>query len=191
MVPDEVDYGRPEAYRRPTPSTRMGPELVLEADRLRAMVQDKTVAHAPASALPVLDRELHRRLRLERDSSYVLQRTAETVWTSGWASGCHDFAVVAAALLRRLGRPVVFVETVHDSFLRGQSHHGHVFLEVLEPSGGWVLYDPTNSRIWNDYEPGSDLLPGGYHVMGRYGDPWEAGLSSSRDLLACMSAWKE
>ncbi len=183
LVAETIDYHRPERYSLPTAATRPGGRLSAESRGLARRLEDKR----SVSPVALVDTLIHARLVLHRDPSRVLARSAGAIWKSGWASGCHDFALVAASLLRLLGCPVIFVETVHESALEGRSHHGHVFLEVLEPGGRWVLYDPTNARIWRDEPPGLQELPGGYFVLGRYSDPWEAGLGSSGDLLACMA----
>ncbi len=184
---EQIDYAHPERYVEQGPATVLHGALERAADRLHGVA----VAKSALQSMPeMVDQVIHEHVRFERNSDLVLQRDAGEVWRSGSASGCHDMANVAAALLRSLGRPALFVETVHDSYLEGKSLHGHVFLEVQLSNGDWMLYDPTNSRFWYDWTAGAMDLPGGYHVMGRYHDPWEAGLGSSRDLLACMDASK-
>lgn len=183
-----VDYDHSDQYLEQSPAT--APEGSLK--KAAAVLQQELRTKSAHLSIPELvNQVVHSHLKLERNSDLVLARDASEVWESGFASGCHDFADVAAAFLRSVGCPVVFVETVHDSYLRGESHHGHVFLEVALPGGDWMLYDPTNSRFWYDWTAGATDLPGGYHVMGRYRDPWQAGLGSSRDLLACMQQAKD
>jgi len=190
----EVDLDDLSRFETLGPATEPGDQLRAVAAGLGESA-DKSRANRPGARIVwTVDDVLHAHLKLVRDPNLVLTRPASEVWTSGRASGCHDLAIVAAAVLRMLGCPVIFVETVHDSYLRGESSHGHVFLEVwlgsqssTQDGEGWVLYDPTNSKLWEDHDPTSLDLPGGYHVMGRYADPWQAGLGDSHDLLACMA----
>ncbi len=183
-----VDYDHPARYVEQGPATQIVEGLGEAVSQARGWYVAKT---SRMSAPEFIDRVIHQHMKMQRDPSMVLVRSASQVWKSGFASGCHDMALLAAAFLRFNGLPTVFVETVHDSYLRGESFHGHVFLEVRLANGDWMLYDPTNSRFWYDWTPGSLDLPGGYHVMGRYRDPWEADLGSNRDLMDCMAMSKE
>ncbi|MCD6497507.1 MAG: transglutaminase domain-containing protein [Deltaproteobacteria bacterium] len=190
----EVDLHDLSRFEALGPATEPGDQLRTVADQLRDSTNKSSTSLSDARIIWAVDGVLHAHLKLVRDRDLVLTRTARNVWSSGRASGCHDLAITAASVLRMLGHPIIFVETVHDSYLQGESSHGHVFLEVwlggqgsTQNETGWVLYDPTNSKLWEDHDPTSLSLPSGYHVMGRYADPWQANLSGSHDLLACMA----
>jgi transglutaminase-like putative cysteine protease len=118
--------------------------------------------------------------------------------------GCHDWALVFAALARELGYPVVLVDTASinwaQDFLSGKKipYTGHVFVEVFV-GGRWVLVDPTNNwYVDQGYDPANDIIPLkgnvagsnaeslGFYVMRKGQDTWGYGIRSAAELNHLM-----
>ena len=99
--------------------------------------------------------------------------------------GCHDYALVFISVVRELGYPAVFVDTVSLEWVRrvqegtADSKFGHTFVEVFL-DGSWILVDPTNGWfIRYGYEPGQPVIP----IEGPLAD-------SSQDLYGYVVQWK-
>ena len=120
--------------------------------------------------------------------------------------GCHDHALVYAAVVRELGYPAIMVRSVSIAWINkfqadaeeAELHIGHVFVEVYLDDK-WVLIDPTNGiYIEDNYNPAKAVIPLKGHITGLteeiYGfyiehkgiDTWAFGIYSQADSTESM-----
>jgi hypothetical protein len=118
--------------------------------------------------------------------------------------GCHDYALVYAAVVRHLGYPAVMADSYSiawiEQFQAGEQglHTGHVFVEVYL-GAKWVLVDPTNGwYVENGYDPADPVIPlrgaiagssneiCGFHVDRKGSDTWAYGITSVSELTQAM-----
>lgn len=85
-------------------------------------------------------------------------RTASEILSSGIVSGCTDQALVFLTLVRELGIPAAYVETLRNDWLESPNQPvlGHIFAELF--IGG----------RWKHYDPSSDFSEGYIHVGREY-----------------------
>lgn len=119
-------------------------------------------------------------------------------------SGCHDWGLVYASILRELGYPAVVVDALSinwgKQFQAGRRGPfiGHVFVEVFI-AGQWILVDPTNNWYAEDnYDPSNPVIPlkgnisgpgeeaAGFYVMRKGLDTRDYGIRNNRDLHRLM-----
>lgn len=112
--------------------------------------------------------------------------------------GCHDWALVYAAVLRGLGYPAILADAASLRWARDYksegSVYGHVFVEVYA-GGKWLLVDPVTGRLILDYDPLDPVIPlyldrepKGFYAVLKGADPAAYGV---RDIGALHGALKE
>ena len=120
--------------------------------------------------------------------------TARELLQSKSLSGCHDFALVFAAVARALGYPAVLADTAGLDWLKTAAtgakgrYIGHVFVEVFV-DGRWILVDATNGPyVATGYDPGNPVIPlgKGYYAMRKGADTWGYGINSNQQLQQLM-----
>jgi hypothetical protein len=114
-------------------------------------------------------------------------------------SGCHDWALVLTAVLRRAGVPAVFVDSVWVPWARdvvagtASGAVGHIFVEACI-EGRWMLVNSTASYVTDPYDPlcphfHSDVGPcigETFFVLFKGLDPKHYGISDIQQLTAAM-----
>lgn len=191
--PPFIDYSYPENFALPTESTFFGDNVAAAAKKATSLAEIS--GGKGLDYFRAVDKVVHDKLTFTDNDAKILSRTADEVLSDGDASGCHDYAITAAALLRYLGYPVVFVDSVGVDTISGkESGQGHAFLEVFDRfcengNGCWHLYDPTFSTLYTDYDRDNYSLPNGYVVFAKGDDYWSMGLESSVDLMVCLDSF--
>jgi transglutaminase-like putative cysteine protease len=130
--------------------------------------------------------------------------TVDQLLLSRELGGCHDFALVFAAVSREFGYPAVMIDTYSiswiEQFQKGEAegHIGHVFVEVYLDDK-WILVDPTNGwYVEYDYDPSNPIIPlkgsiagSSKEIYGFYAelkglDSWSYGIYNNADLTQKM-----
>jgi Transglutaminase-like superfamily len=134
--------------------------------------------------------------------------TVDQVLASRRLSGCHDFALVYAAVARELGYPALMVDTANvgwiSRFRNGEQGPlvGHVFVEVFLIDR-WILIDSTSGQyLGRGYDPAHPIFsePGeGYYggtstsycVMWKGADTRAYGINSNEELHCAMESFAQ
>lgn len=102
-------------------------------------------------------------------------------------TGCAEYALLFANLLRAAGVPAVYVKSAKHDWIRTfvatgatGAFDGHVFLEV-HYGGRWRLLEDQGLRVWDDYDPADPELPGGYLAYEKGSDAFAMVHSTRRD----------
>ncbi|MCX5795761.1 MAG: transglutaminase domain-containing protein [Elusimicrobia bacterium] len=128
----------------------------------------------------------------------VGKSTVQELLESRVLTGCHDWGLMLAALLRSAGYQANMVDTAGVQWMaaaaeaqrKGQQvkgFEGHVFVEA-KIEGRWVLVDPGSARYIPDYDPANPLIPmevgpqTSYCVMFKGLDPADYGVDSIQTL---------
>lgn len=125
-------------------------------------------------------------------NSRSLSRSASTLFESGSLSGCAEYAVVAASLLRAQDIPTRLLLSVNDDWVQARRSHpfliprGHVFLEV-KLDGAWRLLDVPYRNLYRDYSPLAPALPRDERFCLRTADFWEHGIRGAEHLVATFT----
>lgn len=126
--------------------------------------------------------------------------TAESLIAGRKLRGCHDHALVYAAVLRALGYPALLADTASLRWAREfkspkDSYYGHVFVEV-HAGGKWRLVDAVTGRLILNYDPAEPVIPlyldrepKGYYVLFKGADPETYGIDSVNSLNKAMTAF--
>ncbi len=121
-------------------------------------------------------------LPIRRDRSWsklFMQRTAEQIVSSGFATGCIDRALVFASLLRGTGYAARIVETIHRETLQGRVNRtGHAFVEVFLRNHGWLVLEPTTGEVISNITQNAAYI----HLQ-TMPDFWSIGIANHRDFL--------
>lgn len=194
-----IDYAQPDLYLDQGAQTQLSDPAVV--DHLRAEGQS-------LAQLGDVYRWLHDEFTGYSGGGRTIGvATAEQLLAERRLSGCHDYALVYAAVVRELGYPAVMVESYSiawiEQFQAGEAtgHVGHVFVEVYL-GGRWVLTDPTNGwYVDAGYNPADPVIPLEGPIAGptveRYGfyvdrkgvDTWGYGIHSPSELTQAMDAF--
>lgn len=191
-----IDYGDPNEYLAQGGQTQLSDPAVL--DPLRA--PDKTMAHL-GEIYHWLQREF---AGYSAGGSTIGKATVDGLLQDRQLGGCHDYALVYAAVVRELGYPAVVAESYSiawiEQFQAGEAnqHIGHVFVEVYL-AGKWVLVDPTNGwYVEEGYDPADPVIPlkgsiagpseevYGFYVDRKGRDTWDCGFESVSELTQAM-----
>ena len=108
-------------------------------------------------------------IKFSKDKEFIekhkFQRTAKEIWESGFAVGCSDYAILFATFARQLGFSTAILATAEFSWLerfkkkeRNSNHSGHYFCECFY-EGNWVLVDPANENLMENYSLNIIKLP--------------------------------
>jgi transglutaminase-like putative cysteine protease len=138
-------------------------------------------------------RWVHAHTRRALDRTEFLQRTAEELAADRTPTGCIDYAILTAALLRAGGLRAKLVHGVRvgpGGSARGQ---GHAFLQLDLDGLRWLL-DPTRGILYEGFDSANANLPDGYVVQFKGHDVWSQGIRTEDVLLASMerfaSRWR-
>ncbi|MBI5030479.1 MAG: transglutaminase domain-containing protein [Chloroflexi bacterium] len=186
-----IDYTQPSKYLTPGEQSRMSNTQVI--DSLRGKPQ--SIAHLGQIYFWIKSGFT----AYAAGGAYIGKVTTDQLLTERRLSGCHDWALVYASLVRELGYPAVLVDAAGVSwakrFRAGQkgSYLGHVFVEVFV-AGKWVLIDSTNNwYVEVGYDPTHAFIPikmgdetEGMFVMRKAVDTWGYGIHSNAELMRLM-----
>ncbi len=128
--------------------------------------------------LTILDIVSKLPLRQENKESIFRRRTADQILSDGFVTGCTDIALVFIALLRTVGIPSKYVETIDEDWLQngGDNITGHVYVNAFDGSR-WRIIDPMKKVI--DANPDQDG-----RVNYKEGlDSWDIGIDSFDMLI--------
>ncbi|MFB0536478.1 MAG: transglutaminase family protein [Anaerolineae bacterium] len=191
-----IDYTHPEQYLAQGEQTQISDPSVL--DLLRA--EEQSLAHLG---------DIYRWLKSEFTAYSAGGRTigvatVDQLLAERRLGGCHDHALVYAAVVRELGYPALMIRTDSiawvEQFQAGEKgpHVGHVFVEVYW-DGKWGLIDPTNGWYVEDrYDPVDPVIPltgpiagssdeiYGFYVERKGIDTWAFGIHSPAESTQAM-----
>lgn len=162
-----IDYAHPEMYLAQGPQSKIAKPTQLDWLRGRG----PSLAH-----LGEIYALIHEYATYSSGGATIGTVTADGILSTRRLSGCHDFALVFAAVARNVGYPAIMVDTADAGWvLQRQSgtkgpYVGHVFVEVFLINR-WILVDPTSGYyVDQGYNPaiGAIRKPGG----GYYGGSW-------------------
>ncbi len=84
-------------------------------------------------------------------------RSVKEIWESKLTTGCTDYAMVFACFARQLGYPTTILHTADYNWLElflnkkeFKVYCGHTFCECFVDNK-WVLVDPTNRKVVDNY----------------------------------------
>jgi len=183
---DSIEYDDPEQYLEIAESLGERERIAKRASALKSKDDVKTLSN-------VL-RWMDVNLRYDEKQAYAW-RNYDDVVDQGCYGGCADQAIVCGVLLKSAGIPTVWVKTMDVKWIWDfkkkkpfKSWSGHVFLEIYL-NDKWVLLDPGDAKIYDNYSTKSRILPGNrfaYHkgndpqkmVMSLQWEPWKAQTAS-------------
>ncbi|MBI4669531.1 MAG: hypothetical protein HY747_10185 [Elusimicrobia bacterium] len=190
------DYGDPQAY------LQAGPQSTLNVGQA-AWVKEK-LGILGNDSLEDIGRIFHWiKENFERNAAggmLVGKTTAAQLLQTRQLSGCHDWGLILAALLRYAGYPAIMVDAAGLSWARNfnpkqsaqQMYSGHIFVEVFT-QGHWILVNSTSGRYAADYDPENPVIPmtagpetEGYYVLYKGLDPASYGIKNIERLHAAM-----
>jgi hypothetical protein len=110
------------------------------------------------------------------------ERGSLEIFESKILSGCNDYGLVFAAILRYKGIPTVFVQSAYVNWIKELNNkddsarmvRGHIFLEVYI-GNKWYLLDSTLGILYDDYNSNDFSYPNGYYGFSKSLTGWEAG----------------
>jgi transglutaminase-like putative cysteine protease len=191
-----IDYANPEKYLAPgTQTTISSPELL---DPLRT--GEHSIAHL---------RRVYFWMKKEFEGyaaggATIGVVTVDQLFEERRLGGCNDHGLVYVSMLRELGYPAVFVNSVSIAWVElyqndeDEQHIGHTFVEVFV-DGKWVLIDSTNGfYVEEEYDPTNPVIPlegaiagsteeiYGFYVSQKGIDQWDLGIHSMEDMFGVM-----
>jgi hypothetical protein len=191
-----IDYRHPQTYLEPGEQSRISDSTQL--DELRA--EEQSLTH-----LGDICRWLKREFEVYRARGTTIGvATVDQLLADRRLGGCHDSALVYAAVAREVGYPAVIADTASIPWIEKRQAHeasehvGHVFVEVFLLDE-WVLIDPSNGwYVEHGYRPGNPVIPVtigpaslnpdiyGCYVLCKGSDSWATGIHSLADLTEAM-----
>jgi hypothetical protein len=191
-----IDYANPEKYLVPgTQTTISSPELL---DHLRT--GEHSITHLRRIFL-WMKKEFE---GYSAHGATIGVVTVDQLFEERLLGGCNDHGLVYVSMLRELGYPAVFVNSVSIAWVElyqvgdPEQHIGHTFVEVYV-DGRWVLIDSTNGHYVEDgYDPSNPVIPlegaiagsndeiYGFYVSQKGIDQWDLGIHSVEDMFAVM-----
>lgn len=113
------------------------------------------------------------------------ERTSEEIFKSKILSGCSDYGIIFATVLRIKQIPTIYVQSAHIDWIEDlffdreekDSVKGHIFLEVFIKNK-WYLLDSTAGTLYLNYKKRNFSLPKGYYVFSKSLDGWEVRCNS-------------
>ena len=193
-----INYAHPGWHLAQGEQSQISNPAVLDSLRGR----EKSLAH-----LGEIYQWLHRRFTgYSAGGATIGKATVDQLLASRRLGGCHDYALVYAAVARELGYPALMVDTANvewiKRFQKGEQgpHVGHVFVEVFLIDK-WVLVDPTGGPyVENGYDPtkpafreagGGDYggASNGYYAMWKGIDTRACGVHSNEDNTHAMDSF--
>ncbi len=135
----------------------------------------------------------------EAGGEFIGKTTARGLLKSRELTGCHDWALLLATLLRSAGYPARMTDTAGVQWMTqvragrdGHGFAGHVFVEAFI-DGRWILLDSVSARYIKNYDHANPFIPmevgdqTGYCVMFKGADPAAYGLDSAASLENYMT----
>lgn len=191
-------YGEAPRYDSPALYLKPGPQsaVSMTPPQLRASLGISTAASAE-QAMGAVFNWLSADFRASAAGGVLIGRTtADGLIKSRELSGCHDWALLFSAVMRRLGYPALMADAAGIKWARGYrsggAMSGHVFAEVYA-DGGWLLVDPASGRYVKDYDPRNPVIPmevgpesDGLYVMFKGADPKSYGITGNKVLTGKM-----
>jgi hypothetical protein len=192
-----IDYAHPEIY------VRSGTQTTLTDEQFADIKQMLQFEQIDLAAIRKLYRWKRQYFGGERGGGkYVGRHTITDILTKRVLTGCHDHGLVVAAILRRYGIPVVYVDTTGIEWglkypEKTRLFEGHVFIEVFL-EGKWMLFDSGTGAYISDYDPTNPLIPvrkshepKGYYVMFKGLDPADYGITELRHLTETQKRYAD
>ena len=114
---------------------------------------------------------IHSYVKQDNDSDFISEnkyyRTAKEVFESGKSTGTTDFANLFCTFARQLGLPTTHLHAADYTWvkqLKAGKLTRHVSCSFCECyyGGKWLLIDPANKKIINDYNP--SMISLGYYI---------------------------
>jgi hypothetical protein len=92
--------------------------------------------------------------------------TYNDIDTNKIVTGCHDYAIILATILRELDIPAALVDTISITWAKNyiieplnySEVMGHVFVEAFI-NGKWRIIDPVQSVYIDDYDNNNPIIP--------------------------------
>ena len=125
--------------------------------------------------------------------------TVQSLLQTRKLTGCHDWGLMKAAVLRSAGYPARMADTTGVQWMSqvraGQpagGFKGHIFVEAYI-GGRWILLDSTSERYLAPYDRTNPFIPmqvgdqTSYYDMFKGADPADYGLSSVDQLNSYMT----
>jgi transglutaminase-like putative cysteine protease len=136
---------------------------------------------------------VHANTRRPPDRALFLKRDAEELAAERTPTGCIDYTILTAALLRAAGLRAVFVHGVRVGPAGESRGQGHAFLQ-LTLDGEPYLLDPTKGLLYAGYDSRNPNLPDRYVIQFKGYDVWAQGIRTEDVLLGSMerfaSRWR-
>lgn len=182
------DYKRPELYLKPGPQSAV--------DTAPGVLREEIGVSSSAAAgelVPAVFNWLAGGFKATAEGGRLIGKTtAAGLMKERRLSGCHDWALVFSAVLRRLGYPAIMADAAGIEWARGYkpggTFSGHVFVEAYI-GGRWTLIDSASGRYVTDYDPSNPVIPmaiggetAGYYVMFKGTDPAVYGITTDGEL---------
>lgn len=194
-------YGRKPDYSNPQLYLAAGPQSAVQAspEELRAEIGLST-APAADELVPAVFGWLAAGFKASAEGGRLIGKTtADGLLRSRSLSGCHDWALVFSAVLRRLGYPALMADAAGIKWAKehksGGSFSGHVFVEAYL-DGRWMLIDAASGRYVKEYDPSNPVIPlavggesEGLYVLFKGLDPRAYGISADGALRSKMEAF--
>jgi hypothetical protein len=198
---DSLTFGI--AYEHPEQYVVSGTQTMLTDEQFADIKQMLPFEQIDLAAIRTLYRWKRQYFRGERGGGkYVGRHTITDILTKRVLTGCHDHGLVVAAILRRYGIPVVYVDTTGIEWglkypEKTRVFVGHVFLEVFL-EGRWMLFDSGSGAYISEYDPTNPLIPvrkshepKGYYVMFKGLDPADYGVTTLRHLTETQKRYAD
>ena len=175
---EAIDYASPQKYKSISESLGDVQAITQQAQALKGDSDRKTLTNI----LNWMETEL----KYDETRAYEW-RNYETVVTEKCYASCADQATTCGALLQGAGIPTVWVKTMDIDWIWAfkrngppQTWSGHVYLEVYL-DGKWVLLNPGEFRIYDNYSTDARILPGNRFAYHKGVDPFEMVMSLQWD----------
>ncbi len=124
-------------------------------------------------------------------------RTNKEIIRSNILTGCADYAIIFATILRSNNIPTIILQAAHIDWIKTVNNkekepiHGHNFLEIFI-NNKWYLLDPTRGFLYLDYDKNNFNLPGNYYVFAKSLDLWETGsIDEAHNSIVMRETFKD
>jgi hypothetical protein len=174
----QINYENPETYLIPGEQSDLN-DTYLEEIQNSLEVSD----HSIEDMLQVCQWVNQHFMFENAGGGMIGKPTVNELFEAGVFYGCHSQALIISSVLRKLGFPVVVIETADVQwaydFNTGNAayYKGHVMSEVFVDLD-WILLDNNGSYV-RDYDPGNPFIPqsnyppDAYFVFAKGTDYWD------------------
>ena len=170
-----------QQYLQVNPADQFSEETMAKIQKAVKNICDKDPTKKPYEALSeVLYKQfnfptlVNQKLKKEAIRNQKFNRNVQEIYQSGYMTGCTDYAKVYSTLARQMGMPTTFLATTEARSMQQDMSQpngtfvGHAFCEVFDEStNSWVLVDPTNNKVQQNYDPNNFKLTS-HKVYGSY-----------------------